>query len=226
MWVPPSAPPASSRPSRCAARPSPPPPTSSPSAPPSPTRRPPTRPSGTAVPRSCSTGSCTRSRTCRGSRTRWRPRTGLPGQGSRGAAQHAPAVDAAQGDRGARGAGAVGVPPAGAARPDRAADGTAPRGLRGAAHGASYRRLHHAPGPGRIPGRAALAALVLPQSAGPRRSVLPADLRPYGRPPGAQDDGDRTAPSRPDPRLMRQRLIVFVLVTLIVALGIAAAQKL
>ncbi|MFE2145988.1 serine/threonine-protein kinase [Streptomyces sp. NPDC059456] len=33
-------------------------------------------------------------------------------------------------------------------------------------------------------------------------------------------------PSRPDPRLMRQRLIVFVVVTLIVALGIAAAQKL
>ncbi|MFJ3203546.1 serine/threonine-protein kinase [Streptomyces sp. NPDC086989] len=32
-------------------------------------------------------------------------------------------------------------------------------------------------------------------------------------------------PSRPDPRLMRQRLIVFVVVTLIVALGIAAAQK-
>ncbi|MGW5850733.1 serine/threonine-protein kinase [Streptomyces sp. NPDC055254] len=33
-------------------------------------------------------------------------------------------------------------------------------------------------------------------------------------------------PTRPDPRLMRQRLIVFVVVTLIVALGIAAAQKL
>ncbi|MET9609001.1 serine/threonine-protein kinase [Streptomyces sp. NPDC006512] len=33
-------------------------------------------------------------------------------------------------------------------------------------------------------------------------------------------------PSRPDPKLMRQRLIVFVVVTLIVALGIALAQRL
>lgn len=38
--------------------------------------------------------------------------------------------------------------------------------------------------------------------------------------------GTGRRPSRPDPKLMRQRLIVFVVVTLLVALGIALAQKL
>ncbi|WP_251071608.1 serine/threonine-protein kinase [Streptomyces sp. ISL-43] len=44
--------------------------------------------------------------------------------------------------------------------------------------------------------------------------------------PAPRTTGTGRRPSRPDPKLMRQRLIVFVLVTLIVALGIAAAQKL
>ncbi|MGR4884351.1 serine/threonine-protein kinase [Streptomyces sp. LARHCF249] len=42
---------------------------------------------------------------------------------------------------------------------------------------------------------------------------------------GPRTTGTGRRPSRPDPKLMRQRLIVFVVVTLIVALGIAAAQK-
>ncbi|MER7466283.1 serine/threonine-protein kinase [Streptomyces sp. NPDC097981] len=56
-------------------------------------------------------------------------------------------------------------------------------------------------------------------------SSRPTAGRTGGRPvPRTTGTGRR--PSRPDPRLMRQRLIVFVVVTLIVALGIAAAQKL
>ncbi|MFF5446736.1 protein kinase [Streptomyces sp. NPDC012888] len=54
--------------------------------------------------------------------------------------------------------------------------------------------------------------------------------RPGGRPgarPAARTTGAGRRPGRPaDPRLLRQRLIVFVVVTLVVALGIAAAQKL
>ncbi|WP_078892643.1 serine/threonine-protein kinase [Streptomyces sp. NRRL F-2580] len=56
-------------------------------------------------------------------------------------------------------------------------------------------------------------------------SSRPTSGRTGGR-PGPRTTGTGRRPSRPDPRLMRQRLIVFVLVTLIVALGIAAAQKL
>ncbi|MER5778771.1 serine/threonine-protein kinase [Streptomyces sp. NPDC002039] len=44
--------------------------------------------------------------------------------------------------------------------------------------------------------------------------------------PAPRTTGTGRRPSRPDPRLMRQRLIVFIVVTLVVALGIAAAQKL
>ncbi|MCY0936344.1 serine/threonine-protein kinase [Streptomyces sp. H34-S4] len=44
--------------------------------------------------------------------------------------------------------------------------------------------------------------------------------------PAPRTTGTGRRPSRPDPKLMRQRLIVFVVVTLIVALGIALAQKL
>ncbi|MBP2039102.1 protein kinase [Streptomyces avidinii] len=53
----------------------------------------------------------------------------------------------------------------------------------------------------------------------------PTSGRTGGR-PAPRTTGTGRRPSRPDPRLMRQRLIVFVVVTLIVALGIAAAQKL
>ncbi|MFJ9339425.1 protein kinase [Streptomyces sp. NPDC101733] len=44
--------------------------------------------------------------------------------------------------------------------------------------------------------------------------------------PAPRTTGTGRRPSRPDPRLLRQRLIVFVVVTLLVALGIALAQKL
>ncbi|MFF1492775.1 serine/threonine-protein kinase [Streptomyces sp. NPDC058304] len=55
-------------------------------------------------------------------------------------------------------------------------------------------------------------------------SSRPTAGRTGGR-PAPRTTGTGRRPSRPDPRLMRQRLIVFVVVTLIVALGIAAAQK-
>ncbi|WSK23731.1 protein kinase [Streptomyces sp. NBC_01298] len=44
--------------------------------------------------------------------------------------------------------------------------------------------------------------------------------------PAPRTTGTGRRPVRPDPKLMRQRLIVFVVVTLLVALGIALAQKL
>ncbi|MFF3017595.1 protein kinase [Streptomyces sp. NPDC057939] len=44
--------------------------------------------------------------------------------------------------------------------------------------------------------------------------------------PAPRTTGAGRRPSRPDPKLMRQRLIVFVVVTLVVALGIALAQRL
>ncbi|MFD9336054.1 serine/threonine-protein kinase [Streptomyces sp. NPDC060028] len=60
---------------------------------------------------------------------------------------------------------------------------------------------------------------------GANPSSRPTSGRTGGR-PAPRTTGAGRRPSRPDPRLMRQRLIVFVVVTLIVALGIAAAQKL
>ncbi|MFF9052934.1 protein kinase [Streptomyces erythrochromogenes] len=56
-------------------------------------------------------------------------------------------------------------------------------------------------------------------------SSRPTAGRTGGR-PAPRTTGAGRRPSRPDPKLMRQRLIVFIVVTLIVALGIAAAQKL
>ncbi|MGW1769903.1 serine/threonine-protein kinase [Streptomyces sp. NPDC002073] len=50
--------------------------------------------------------------------------------------------------------------------------------------------------------------------------------RTGGRPGAPRTTGAGRRPVGPDRRLLRQRLIVFVVVTLIVALGIAAAQKL
>lgn len=60
--------------------------------------------------------------------------------------------------------------------------------------------------------------------AGQGPSSRPTAGRTGGR-PAPRTTGTGRRPSRPDPKLMRQRLIVFVVVTLIVALGIAAAQK-
>lgn len=69
-----------------------------------------------------------------------------------------------------------------------------------------------------------------PHSGSPSRPSSPRNPgssagRTGGR-PAPRTTGTGRRPSRPDPKLMRQRLIVFVVVTLIVALGIAAAQKL
>ncbi|MEV0092878.1 serine/threonine-protein kinase [Streptomyces sp. NPDC050738] len=60
-----------------------------------------------------------------------------------------------------------------------------------------------------------------PRDTSARTGARPAGSRPGTTRPTAS--GRRTGPS---PRMMRQRLIVFVVVTLIVLLGIAAAQKL
>ncbi|MEV5507152.1 serine/threonine-protein kinase [Streptomyces orinoci] len=57
---------------------------------------------------------------------------------------------------------------------------------------------------------------------GPKRPVGPGGARPAGR--TGQRSGQAKARRGPDRRLLRQRLIVFVVVTLLVALGIAAAQ--
>ncbi|MCX4524893.1 MULTISPECIES: serine/threonine-protein kinase [unclassified Streptomyces] len=75
---------------------------------------------------------------------------------------------------------------------------------------------HSRPSSSRNPGAA---------GAGGGPSSRPTSGRTGGR-PAPRTTGTGRRPSRPDPRLMRQRLIVFVVVTLIVALGIAAAQKL
>lgn len=56
-------------------------------------------------------------------------------------------------------------------------------------------------------------------------SSRPTAGRTGGRPGPRTTGAGRRRPARPDPKLMRQRLIVFVVVTLIVALGIAAAQQ-
>ncbi|MFE5535396.1 serine/threonine-protein kinase [Streptomyces sp. NPDC056492] len=67
-----------------------------------------------------------------------------------------------------------------------------------------------------------------PRPSSSRNPGGPSSRPTAGRTGGRQaprTTGAGRRPSRPDPRLMRQRLIVFVVVTLIVALGIAAAQK-
>ncbi|MDX6760966.1 MULTISPECIES: serine/threonine-protein kinase [Streptomyces] len=64
-----------------------------------------------------------------------------------------------------------------------------------------------------------------PRGPGGGPTSRPTAGRTGGR-PAPRTTGAGRRPSRPDPRLMRQRLIVFIVVTLIVALGIAAAQKL
>jgi hypothetical protein len=65
----------------------------------------------------------------------------------------------------------------------------------------------------------------------PRNAARPATgggrapARPAARRPARTGSGTRTGARRPaNPRLLRQRLVVFVTVTLLVALGIAAAQ--
>lgn len=56
-----------------------------------------------------------------------------------------------------------------------------------------------------------------------RTPARPGGRTPAGRPPAQRTAGGRR-PGGPDRRLLRQRLVVFVTVTLLVALGIAAAQ--
>ncbi|MFD7960653.1 serine/threonine-protein kinase [Streptomyces zaomyceticus] len=79
-----------------------------------------------------------------------------------------------------------------------------------------------------VPGRAPERAAERGQGRGPGPSSRPsAGPRTGGRPatrPGARSTSTGRRPA--NPRLLRQRLFVFVVVTLVVALGIAAAQAL
>lgn len=89
--------------------------------------------------------------------------------------------------------------------PGRGAVGPSRRGTRTPSPG---------PGPGEFPGRGE------PEDRGDARSRAAAPGRAAGAAPRATGTGRRPA----NPRLLRQRLVVFVVVTLMVALGIAAAQ--
>lgn len=79
-----------------------------------------------------------------------------------------------------------------------------------------------------VPGRGPERAAERGQGRGPGPSSRPsAGPRTGGRPatrPGARSTSTGRRPA--NPRLLRQRLFVFVVVTLVVALGIAAAQAL
>ncbi|MFF5921314.1 protein kinase [Streptomyces flavochromogenes] len=91
--------------------------------------------------------------------------------------------------------------------PERGAERSAERGAdRGTERGAERDRGGRGPGPSSRP------------SAGPRTGGRPATR------PGARSTSTGRRPA--NPRLLRQRLFVFVVVTLVVALGIAAAQAL
>ncbi|MFE3581450.1 serine/threonine-protein kinase [Streptomyces vinaceus] len=91
----------------------------------------------------------------------------------------------------------------------------------------------HGPGQGQGPNSGGHARPASSRPSSPRPSSSRNPGGPSSRPTAGRTGGrqaPRTTgagrrPARPDPRLMRQRLIVFVVVTLIVALGIAAAQK-
>ncbi|MFJ2935773.1 protein kinase [Streptomyces sp. NPDC087219] len=91
--------------------------------------------------------------------------------------------------------------------PERGAERSVDRGGdRGMERGAERERGGRGPGPSSRP------------SAGPRTGGRPATR------PGARSTSTGRRPA--NPRLLRQRLFVFVVVTLVVALGIAAAQAL
>ncbi|AEW97647.1 putative protein kinase [Streptantibioticus cattleyicolor NRRL 8057 = DSM 46488] len=100
-----------------------------------------------------------------------------------------------------------------------------------------YARQHTAPeaaadpASGRTPARAPGQRTPASGRPGERpadRQRTPARPHPQGRPAASRPGAPRTPagrrPGRPNRRLLRQRLIVFVTVTLLVALGIAAAQ--
>lgn len=117
-----------------------------------------------------------------------------------------------------------GRPPAQRARPERPAEEPAPY---------AEQRTERRTGGGTLPrpqGSVPSGPHERPSASQGRRapggpSSRPTAGRTGGR-PAPRTTGTGRRPSRPDPKLMRQRLIVFVVVTLIVALGIAAAQKL
>ncbi|WP_411106455.1 protein kinase domain-containing protein [Streptomyces sp. cmx-4-9] len=118
-----------------------------------------------------------------------------------------------------------GRPPAQRARADRPT-GRLPEGAEAYADQQTERRPGPAPAP-RSQGGPTSGPHSRPSS--PRHPGGPSSRPTAGRTggrPAPRTTGTGRRPSRPDPKLMRQRLIVFVVVTLIVALGIAAAQKL
>ncbi|MFH8367052.1 protein kinase [Streptomyces sp. NPDC018031] len=78
------------------------------------------------------------------------------------------------------------------------------------------------PGAG-TPGGSGARPVKRPSGPRPTNGRTPA-RRPSGTRPGARTTSGGRRPGGPDRRLLRQRLIVFVVVTLLAALGIAAAQ--
>ncbi|MEV6678293.1 protein kinase [Streptomyces erythrochromogenes] len=120
-----------------------------------------------------------------------------------------------------------GRPPAQRARTERPT-GRLPEGAPDHAEQRTERRTGG--GAPRVPGGSPSGPHSRPSSSRNPRSPGGPSSRPTagrtGGRPAPRTTGAGRRPSRPDPKLMRQRLIVFIVVTLIVALGIAAAQKL
>ncbi|MFE4372938.1 serine/threonine-protein kinase [Streptomyces sp. NPDC056835] len=104
---------------------------------------------------------------------------------------------------------------------ERTAGHGAPSRTPGASGGPASR-----PGPSRSTGSSSRTGGSSPRNGSPRPPRSRGASRTgSGRPkPGARTSSGKLRPA--NPRLLRQRLIVFVVVTLIVALGIAAAQQL
>ncbi len=100
-----------------------------------------------------------------------------------------------------------------------------PTGRRAEAY-ARQRTERHSPGgpvsSGRHPARAAVPRTTPPPRNAPGRTPAPSGRQPARTPAPRSGTGRR--PAGPNRRLLRQRLFVFVTVTLLVALGIATAQ--
>ncbi|RIH60846.1 serine/threonine protein kinase [Streptomyces sp. SHP22-7] len=133
---------------------------------------------------------------------------------SRPGAQGTPAPRSTSGSRGP--APSRGADPSRGGTPSRGA----PRHGRGRAGGSTSRGAGWARGEVRGP-RPRPAAT--PDATPPATTAAAGPLPAAGGPYGSEDHGNRVA-APANPRLLRQRLFVFVVVTLLVALGIAAAQ--
>ncbi|MFD8985641.1 serine/threonine-protein kinase [Streptomyces sp. NPDC059564] len=114
-----------------------------------------------------------------------------------------------------------GRPPAQRVRADRPAGRPADQTALYTEHGAERRTGAGTP----VPRAQAPHGGPASRPSSPRNPGSTAGRTGGGR-PAPRTTGTGRRPSRPDPKLLRQRLIVFVVVTLLVALGIALAQKL